>query len=103
MMQQVTSDVNKSRRTFFAYASRFDQEYLDCLIGNQLRQNIQRWLAPPDPWENYNIARETHHDGTATWFIGGSHFEKWKSLSSPLLWIHGKRSCLLLFGHSRER
>jgi hypothetical protein len=64
----------------------------DCLAGDRLQQNINSWLSPPDPWKNHNIARESHHAGTATWFVQGGTFSEWK-LSGPksLLWIHGKR------------
>ena len=60
------------------------------LIGNQLRQDLRRWLSPPDPSTNHNIACSAHHEGTATWFFQGNFFKEWKS-SGSLLWIHGKR------------
>jgi hypothetical protein len=50
-----------------------------------------KWLSPPDPSTNHNIAYDSHHEGTATWFLQGSIFEEWKSTPS-LLWIHGKRA-----------
>ena len=60
------------------------------LTGNQLRQDLHRWLSPPDPSTNHNIARSAHHEGTATWFFQGNIYNEWRS-SGPLLWIHGKR------------
>jgi hypothetical protein len=51
-------------------------------------------LSATDPWVNQNIARKTHHRGTATWFTEGDIFKKWKSESS-LMWIHGLRSYFL--------
>jgi hypothetical protein len=68
------------------------------LLGNQLRENIHKWLSPPDPSTNHNIACDTHHKKTATWFFQGSIFQEWKSTGS-LLWIHGKRlsNCPVLF------
>jgi hypothetical protein len=64
----------------------------ECLAGDKLQQDIHHWLSPPDPWKNHNTARESHHEGTAAWFIHGNSFSEWKS-SAPksLLWIHGKR------------
>ena len=63
--------------------------------GNQLRESIHKWLSPPDPSTNYNIACDTHHKKTATWFFQGSIFQEWKSTGS-FVWIHGKRlSCLI--------
>jgi hypothetical protein len=66
--------------------------------GGQARQGFQEWLSPPDPSINYNTARETYYDGTATWFTRGEVFEHWKeSGSERFLWIHGKRMFLTLF------
>src|SRR5712671_6955039 len=59
--------------------------------GNQLRESIYKWLSPPDPSTNPNIARGIHHKGTANWFFEGSTFREWKEMGS-LLWIHGKRA-----------
>ena len=58
--------------------------------GSLLRESIHKWLSPPDPSSNHNIACSTHHKKTATWFFQGSIFQEWKSTGS-LLWIHGKR------------
>ena len=65
-----------------------------CVISeNQLRESIHKWLSPPDPSTNHNVACDTHHKKTATWFFEGKVYQEWKSKGS-LLWIHGKRvSC----------
>ncbi|KAF8468562.1 hypothetical protein DFH94DRAFT_620946, partial [Russula ochroleuca] len=62
---------------------------LHILSGNQLRETVHKWLSPPDPSTNHNIACDTHHKKTASWFFQGSIFHEWKSTGS-LLWIHGK-------------
>jgi hypothetical protein len=73
------------------------------LTGNQLRQELHRWLAPPDPSTNHNIACNAHHKGTATWFFEGSTYKNWKSTGSEsLLWIHGKRALLLFHSAARR-
>ncbi len=64
---------------------------LRILPGKQLRDSVHKWLSPPDPSTNHNIACGTHHKKTASWFFQGSIFQEWKSTGS-LLWIHGKRS-----------
>ena len=57
-----------------------------------VRQDLRRWLSPPDPSTNHNIASNAHHKGTATWFFEGSTYKEWKSTASEsLLWVHGKR------------
>jgi hypothetical protein len=63
------------------------------LTETQLKEKMHKWLSPPDPSKNQNIARKSHHKGTASWFFQGSIFEEWKQ-SSSLLWIHGKRTSL---------
>ncbi|KAI0000832.1 NACHT domain-containing protein [Russula compacta] len=62
---------------------------VDQMKRNQLRESLRKWLSPPDPSTNHNIAYGAHHKGTATWFFRGDIFEEWKSTGS-LLWIHGK-------------
>jgi hypothetical protein len=57
-----------------------------------LRSDLHKWLSPPDPWKNYNVARESRHEATGAWFVNGTTLSKWKeSGPSSLLWIHGKR------------
>jgi hypothetical protein len=58
---------------------------------NQLRENLRKWLSPPDPSKNHNIACALRHEGSAKWLFEGSIFNDWKSTGS-LLWIHGKRA-----------
>jgi hypothetical protein len=63
-----------------------------CIISeNQLRESIHKWISPPDPSTNHNIACGTHHKKMATWFFKGRIYQEWKSKGS-LLWIHGKRA-----------
>ncbi len=73
----------------------------DGYTGNQVRDNLLRWLSPPDPSINHNIACKAHHNGTAQWFLQGSIFDEWKSTGS-FLWIHGKRALLLTFSVPRS-
>ena len=63
------------------------------LTEDKSRRDCVEWLSPPDPSINYNIARDTHHKGTALWFTESSAFRDWKT-SGSLLWIHGKRTSL---------
>ncbi|KAH9044097.1 hypothetical protein EDB83DRAFT_2295234, partial [Lactarius deliciosus] len=61
------------------------------LIGNQVRESLRRWVTPPDPSTNHNIACGIQHGGTAQWFFRGGIFGSWRSATSSLLWIYGKR------------
>ena len=67
-----------------------DYVVLLILSENQLRESTHKWLSPPDPSTNHNIACGTHHKKTATWFFQGRIYQEWKATGS-LLWIHGKR------------
>jgi hypothetical protein len=94
-MEQITSDVKKSKRPFFLYHA--IQEYLRWLTGDQVQNDIRNWLSPPNPWKSHSINRESYHNGTAIWFVEGNTFAEWKSSGpSSLLWIHGKRQYLQL-------
>ncbi|KAH8997859.1 hypothetical protein EDB86DRAFT_3076393 [Lactarius hatsudake] len=58
---------------------------------SRIRTKHRKWLSPPDPSTNQNLACVTQHEGTATWFFQGSIFMEWKSKGiTSLLWIHGK-------------
>lgn len=61
------------------------------ILENQLRDSVHKWLSPPDPSTNHNIACGTHHKKTAKWFFEGSIYQEWKSKGS-VLWLHGKRA-----------
>jgi hypothetical protein len=63
---------------------------LTLLVGDQVRENLRRWVTPPDPSTNHAIACGIQHDGSAQWFFRGGIFSEWKSTGS-LLWIYGKR------------
>ena len=87
--QQTVTDVDQMRRLSSNLISA-DDRALRILSGNQSRESIHKWLSPPDPSTNHNIACDTHHKKTASWFFQGSIFQEWKSTGS-LLWVHGKR------------
>jgi hypothetical protein len=92
-MQQTADDVDQAKRSSIPNLIRSDAGASSILAGGQLRANLRKWLSPPDPSTNHNIACGAHLKGTATWFLQGSTFQTWKS-SSSLLWIHGKRMLL---------
>ena len=69
---------------------------LSFAAGIQIEQDILRWISPPDPSVNYNIARMAYQEGTTAWFFEGSIFKEWESKGS-ILWIHGGRMFFLSF------
>ena len=88
-IQETASDVDQVKRSSGPAVTVVEYSFI--LTGNQFRQDLRKWLSPPDPSTNHNIARKAHHDGTATWFFQGGIFKEWRSAPS-LLWIHGKRT-----------
>ena len=90
-MKQTASDVDILKRSSNHNLISIDYGALHVVSENQLRENVHKWLSPPDPSTNHNIACGTHHKKTATWFFEGSIFREWKSTGS-LLWVHGKRT-----------
>jgi hypothetical protein len=89
-VQQTVIDVDEVKRLSFNLIT------TDCRVsyipsGNQLRDSVHKWLSPPDPSTNHNIACGTRHKKLASWFFKGGIFQDWKSTGS-LLWVHGKRS-----------
>jgi hypothetical protein len=94
-VRRVGDDVDQVKRLLSNFISA-NYRALPILSGNQLRESIHKWLSPPDPSTNHNIACGTDHKKTASWFFQGSIFQEWKSTGS-LLWIHGKRPCCRLF------
>lgn len=89
-MQQAASDVDQMKRWSSLNNIDIIHAGSTVLTGNQLRQDLRRWLSPPDPSTSHNVACSAHHEGTAAWFFQGRIFEEWKTTDS-LLWVHGKR------------
>jgi hypothetical protein len=88
-MKGIAGDVDEIRR-LSSNLTGADYVILLVLSGNQLRESTHKWLSPPDPSTNHNIACATHHKKTATWFFQGRIYQEWKATGS-FLWIHGKR------------
>ena len=97
LIQQLASDVNKSRRAFDHCCASIVDDSQQYIVGDQLQEAFRRWLSPPDPSKNHNIARKAHHEGSAEWFILGKTFSEWKGTAGSLLWIRGKRVCFPTF------
>ncbi|KAH9055878.1 hypothetical protein EDB83DRAFT_2225192, partial [Lactarius deliciosus] len=86
-IQQVVNQVSDLNRSSSSNLSR--SRNLTSLTGNELRKDLRKWIAPPDPSVNYNTASGAHHEGTAEWCTKGNTLANWKA-SGSLLWIHGK-------------
>ena len=91
-MHQMASDMNKMKRSSLVLSLCAGGSKL--FVGDQLQKDSRSWLSPPDPSPNYNSACEIHQEGTATWFLQGNLFDRWKEKGS-LFWIYGKRAFLI--------
>jgi hypothetical protein len=89
--EQPPNDVNQVDRSSSSNFISATHGLLHIISETQLRENIHKWLSPPDPSTNHKIACDTYNKKTASWFFQGSIFREWKSRGS-LLWIHGKRA-----------
>ena len=91
-MQTILDELNKAKRASFSGCGiNLLVRRLNLPLGDRLREKIKKWLCPPDPSINHNTACKAHKDGTATWFLEGSMYNKWKATGS-LVWIHGNRT-----------
>ena len=89
--QQTADGVDQVKRSWSPNRIHAGHGGSTILTGNQLRQELRRWLSSPDPSTTHNIAINAHHRGTTTWFLEGRIYKEWKSTSSEsLLWVHGK-------------
>jgi hypothetical protein len=87
------SDGKEAKSSPFPNLISTDYAALHIISEIHLRDDIHKWLSPPDPSTNHNIACGTHYKKVATWFFQGSMFREWKSSASgSFLWIHGKRA-----------
>jgi hypothetical protein len=103
VIQQTADGVDRMERSWFPNRIHAGHADSTILTGNQLRQDLRRWLSPPDPSTNQNISCNSHHKGTATWFFEGRAYKEWKSTGSEsLFWIHGKRAPLSHFATRRH-
>ena len=59
-----------------------------------MRKNaIIKWLSPPDPSPNYNIAKGQRHPNTGLWCLQSSQYRDWKAKINAFLWFHGILGC----------
>ncbi len=91
VMEQTADDGDQAKRCRSPELCSSDSGASFIPARNQPRENLRKWLSPPDSSTNHNIACGTHLKGTAMWFIEGSIFREWVSTGS-LLWIHGIRT-----------
>lgn len=65
------------------------ESQVSSLNRSESRENLHRWISPPDPSNEYNTTCDAQHEGTAAWCTKSNTFADWKR-SGSLLWVHGK-------------
>lgn len=55
------------------------------------KSEICEWLGAPDPYPNHAAARKKHQPLTGDWFLGGKHYDDWRSTPKSFLWLYGIR------------
>src|SRR6266702_1098819 len=88
-IQQVVNQVSDLNRSWSSNLITADHETLTSLTGNELRKDLRKWIAPPDPSVNYNAASSAHHEGTAAWCTNGNTVADWKT-SAPCYGFTGR-------------
>ncbi|KAG4437222.1 hypothetical protein IFR05_007311 [Cadophora sp. M221] len=56
---------------------------------DQLRQDIQKWLAAPDPFTNHVANRKKRQSQTGTWLLRSKQYEHWLITPHSFLWLYG--------------
>ena len=90
-IQEVANQVDHLTRSWSANIITADHLSLTSLPVIELRKDLRKWIAPPDPSVNLKTASGAHHAGTAVWCTEGMTIANWRK-SGSLLWIHGKRT-----------
>ncbi|KAH9015495.1 hypothetical protein EDB85DRAFT_2280301, partial [Lactarius pseudohatsudake] len=65
-VESVTHGINENRVAIQQMVNQVSD-----LTRNELRKDLRKWIAPPDPSVNYNTASDVHHEGTAAWCTKG--------------------------------
>ncbi|RDW60559.1 hypothetical protein BP6252_11942 [Coleophoma cylindrospora] len=63
------------------------------LLDTYRDDKIYKWLKPPDPSSNFQVAIDLHQDGTGEWLVCSDQFLRWKITENSILWLHGKPGC----------
>ncbi|KAI9443160.1 hypothetical protein H4582DRAFT_1922809, partial [Lactarius indigo] len=86
--REVTHGIDDSVKAVKAVTRSVDSNVKKIREGSRARSDLQRWMSPPNPSINHNLACDTHRNGTTTWFAQGNAFDEWKK-NGPLLRIRG--------------
>ncbi|KAJ3496598.1 hypothetical protein NLG97_g2545 [Lecanicillium saksenae] len=66
---------------------------VECLREDDYTGKIRKWLSPPDPSTNFNLAKKLHQPGTGKWFLESDAYGLWKIKRSSFLWCYGIPGC----------
>ncbi|KAH7324057.1 hypothetical protein BKA65DRAFT_598554 [Rhexocercosporidium sp. MPI-PUGE-AT-0058] len=56
---------------------------------DQVREDIHKWLAAPDPFINHVANRKKRQSQTGTWLLRSKQYEHWLTSPQSFLWLYG--------------
>ncbi|KAL2062624.1 hypothetical protein VTL71DRAFT_5696 [Oculimacula yallundae] len=56
---------------------------------DQVRGDIQKWLAAPDPFTNHVANRKKRQPQTGIWLLSSKQYESWLTSPHSFLWLYG--------------
>lgn len=59
------------------------------LIAVERKEEIFKWLSPPDHSLMHNAVSEKRQEKTGAWFIKDERYKEWKMGSKSFLWLYG--------------
>ncbi|KAH8989663.1 hypothetical protein EDB86DRAFT_2942483 [Lactarius hatsudake] len=87
-IKAITSDVGTNVNVLRDVTRSVDDNVREIREGRHARSDLRKWISPPNPSINHNLACDTHHNGTTMWFVQCNAFDGWK-MNGSLLWIRG--------------
>ncbi|KAN0141624.1 hypothetical protein V8E53_000086, partial [Lactarius tabidus] len=87
-LRDATSDIKDDAKETKVIVQQIASE-INSRDWERILDDLQRWLTPPDPSTNHNLACSSQHERTAVWVFSDNIYKKWES-SGSLFWIHGK-------------
>ncbi|KAH7020836.1 ankyrin repeat-containing domain protein [Microdochium trichocladiopsis] len=78
---------------FFSSSVRNVECSIEKILVQKHRDNIAKWLKPPDVSSNFNRAISLRHPGTGRGLLRGRAYQRWRTVPKSFLWLHGLAGC----------
>ncbi|KAF3925411.1 Ankyrin-1 [Arthrobotrys entomopaga] len=88
LLSSIEKNVNQIRRTVEDTNDKIHQ------IGGRIKKDdISRWLSPPDPSINHTKALQQRHENSGAWLLERDEFLRWRTQQNSFLWLYGIPGC----------